>query len=67
MSGTSNIYSIIGASLSEPLLVRSAPALSVYIYIYILCIVRPSPSEGACVRFKFKSGTWGLHRTYIGR
>ena len=26
---------IIGASLSEPLLVRSTPALSVYIYIYI--------------------------------
>ena len=28
-------YMIIGASLSEPLLVRSTPALSVYIYIYI--------------------------------
>ena len=62
---------VIGASLSEPLLVRSTPALSVYIYIYIYiylyilsCIVRPSPSEGACVRFKFKSGTWGLHRTH---
>ena len=61
---------IFGASLSEPLLVRSTPALSVYIYIYLYilsCIVRPSPSEGACVRFKFKSGTWGLHRVYIGR
>ena len=29
------MYMLVGASLSEPLLVRSTPALSVYIYYHV--------------------------------